>query len=111
MNKELEKDTFDYGAAYHTKRDVRIIKKDGSLEKFNVQKVINAVGKSAYRALTSFTHEEKSKICQHVVDKIDELGQDAVPIALMHNIVESALEQVKPVVAKRNLYVCWMTFI
>ena len=30
MNKELEKDTFDYGAAYHTKRDVRIIKKDGS---------------------------------------------------------------------------------
>ena len=94
------KDEFDYGQAFLTEKNVHIIKKDGSLEKFNVQKVIDAVGKSAYRALTSFTHEEKCKICQHVVDKINELDQDSVPIALMHNIVESALEQVKPVVAK-----------
>lgn len=93
-------ENFDYGAAFQTKREVCIIKKDGSLEKFNVRKVINAVGKSAYRALTSFTHEEKLQICQHVVDKIDELGYKDIPIALMHNIVESALEAVKPVVAK-----------
>ncbi len=103
MSKEVENqvsDEFNYGDAFHTAKDVHIIKKDGSLEKFNVQKVIDAVGKSAYRALTSFTYEEKCQICQHVVDKINELGQDSVPIALMHNIVESALEQVKPVVAK-----------
>ena len=36
-----------------------VIKKDGSLEAFNVQKVIDAVGKSAYRALTKFTEAEK----------------------------------------------------
>ena len=89
-----------YGKIYRPERAVKIIKKDGSREEFNVQKVIDAVGKSAYRALTSFTEEEKRQICRHVVNKVDELGYDEVPIAMMHNIVESALEQVKPIVAK-----------
>ena len=39
-----------------------MIKKDGSKEAFNVQKVISAVGKSAYRALTEFTEEEKAMV-------------------------------------------------
>ncbi|MED9902883.1 MAG: anaerobic ribonucleoside-triphosphate reductase [Lachnospiraceae bacterium] len=77
-----------------------VIKKDGSKEAFNVQKVVSAVGKSAYRALTKFTEEEKRHICQYVVEKVDELDQDEIPIPVMHNIVESALEQVKPIVAK-----------
>ena len=77
-----------------------MVKKDGSKEAFNVQKVINAVGKSAYRALTKFTDEEERAICQYVIDKVDELGMTELPIPVMHNIVESALEQVKPVVAK-----------
>ena len=82
------------------KRDVRMIKKDGTREAFNVQKVIDAVGKSAYRALTKFTEEEKEFICQKVVDRVDELDVDEIPIPVMHNIVESALEEVKPIVAK-----------
>ena len=89
-----------YGLDYRPERTVYVIKKDGSKEAFNVQKVINAVGKSAYRALTKFTEEEESKICQIVIDKVNELGQKDVPIAVMHNIVESALEQTQPVVAK-----------
>ena len=71
-----------------------VIKKDGSLEAFHVQKVIDAVGKSAYRALTKFTEEEKKHICQYVIDKVDELEEDRIPIPIMHNIVESALEDV-----------------
>ena len=63
MNKELEKDTFDYGAAYHTKRDVRIIKKDGSLEKFNVQKVINAVGIQSTDKLYPRGEEQNLSAC------------------------------------------------
>ena len=55
-------ETIDYGKEYTPKRTVKVIKKDGSTEEFNVQKVINAVGKSAYRALTKFTEEEKRKI-------------------------------------------------
>lgn len=89
-----------YGDNFMTDRMVYVIKKDGSKEAFNVQKVIDAVGKSAYRALTRFTNEEKEHICQYVVDKVNELEQEEVPIPIMHNIVESALEQVKPVVAK-----------
>ncbi|MGN0347808.1 MAG: anaerobic ribonucleoside-triphosphate reductase [Lachnospiraceae bacterium] len=77
-----------------------VVKKDNCLEPFNVQKVINAVGKSAYRALTEFTEEEKEAICADVVDKVDEMHVDRIPIPVMHNIVESALEKVKPIVAK-----------
>ena len=90
----------DYGMEYKTKRDVKVIKKDGSKESFNVQKVVTAVGKSAYRALTKFSEDEKRHICQYVVNKVDEMDQDEIPIPIMHNIVESALEQVKPIVAK-----------
>ncbi len=90
----------DYGAEFMPEKQVYVIKKDGSKEPFNVQKVISAVGKSAYRALTEFTDAEKRKICQYVVDKVNELNKQEIPISIMHNIVESALEQVKPVVAK-----------
>ena len=89
----------DFSAEYKPRRNVYVIKKDGSREAFNVQKVINAVGKSAYRALTKFTEEEERNICKFVVDKVDELDVDEVPIPVMHNIVEGALEQVKPIVA------------
>ena len=90
----------DYGIEYKPQRVVKVIKKDGSTEEFNVSKVISAVGKSAYRALTKFTDAEKQQICQYVIDKVNELEADEVPIPIMHNIVESALEQVKPIVAK-----------
>ena len=100
LEKENIADKTDYAALYKTKRPTKVIKKDGSREIFNVQKVVNAVGKSAYRALTKFTEEEKRHICQFVVEKVDEMEQDEIPIPIMHNIVESALEDVKPIVAK-----------
>ena len=57
-------DNVDYGEDFKPARTVYVIKKDGSKEAFNVQKVVNAVGKSAYRALTKFTQEEECHICQ-----------------------------------------------
>ncbi len=97
---ENQESTTEYGDLFQPMKVVKVIKKDGSLEAFNVQKVIDAVGKSAYRALTKFTDEEKQHICQYVVDKVNELEEDQIPIPIMHNIVESALEDVKPIVAK-----------
>ena len=47
----------DYGKRFRPDREIYVVKKDGSKELFNVQKVISAVGKSAYRALTKFTKE------------------------------------------------------
>ena len=99
-NEQQQDDTAKYGEIYQPSRKVMVIKKDGSLEAFNVQKVVDAVGKSAYRALTKFTEDEKQHICQYVVDKVNELEEDQIPIPIMHNIVESALEEVKPIVAK-----------
>ena len=93
-------DEVDYVKLYQPAKEVYVVKKDGSKELFNVQKVITAVGKSAYRALTKFSDEEKRHICEDVIGKVNEMGLDEVPIPVMHNIVESALEDVKPIVAK-----------
>ena len=81
-------------------RDVKVIKKDGTKEDFNVQKVVVAVNKSAYRALVKFTDEEIKFICQFVEEKVEEMGVTEIAIAQMHNVVEGALERVNPVVAK-----------
>ena len=90
----------NYNERYSPERETYVIKKDGSLEAFHVQKVIYAIGKSAYRALTKFTPEEKEQICECVISHIDALESTQVPISVMHNIVENALEQVRPIVAK-----------
>ena len=90
----------NYNERYTPKRETYVIKKDGSLEAFHVQKVIDAIGKSAYRALTKFTPEEKEQICECVISHIDALESTQVPISVMHNIVENALEQVRHIVAK-----------
>ena len=80
--------------------NVKVVKKDGTKETFNVQKVVVAVNKSAYRALIRFTDEELKFICRFVEEKVDDLDITEVPIAQMHNVVEGALEKVNPVVAK-----------
>ncbi|MFP3154610.1 anaerobic ribonucleoside-triphosphate reductase [Lachnospiraceae bacterium ZAX-1] len=79
---------------------VKVIKKDGTKEDFNVQKVVVAVNKSAYRALVNFTEEELSFICKFVEEKVASMRLLEVKIAQMHNIVEGALEKVNPIVAK-----------
>ena len=97
---DVQEGTAKYSGLFQPKKEIKVIKKDGSLEAFNVQKVIDAVGKSAYRALTKFTEDEKEHICRFVIDKVDEMETDRIPIPIMHNIVESALEEIKPIVAK-----------
>lgn len=79
---------------------IRVIKKDGSKEEFNVQKVVIAVNKSAYRALVQFTDEELDFICKFVEDEIRKMDIEDIRIAQMHNVVEGALEKVNPRVAK-----------
>lgn len=80
--------------------DVKVVKKDGTREEFNVQKVVVAVNKSAYRALITFTQEELDFICKFVEERVEKMGIHEIHISQMHNIVESALESVNPIVAK-----------
>ncbi|MBQ8300409.1 MAG: anaerobic ribonucleoside-triphosphate reductase, partial [Clostridia bacterium] len=69
-------------------------------EPFNVQKVVVAVNKSAFRALVKFTDEEIDFICKFVEEEAFKMGKEEIAISEMHNIVEGALERVNPKVAK-----------
>ena len=79
---------------------MHVIKKDGTEEEFNVDKIIAAVNKSAARILYTFSDEEISFICKFARDRAESLGRPGITIQEMHNIVEGALEQVNPAVAK-----------
>ena len=77
-----------------------VIKKDGTREDFNVQKVITAVNKSAARIMYHFTKEEVAFICNFAQERAESLQKEDITIEEMHNIVEGALEAVNPAVAK-----------
>ena len=77
-----------------------IIKKDGTREDFNINKVVAAVNKSAERVLYTFTPEEIEFICRFVTEKCKALPDNGIRIAQMHNIVEGALDEISPAVAK-----------
>ena len=79
---------------------IKIIKKDGTEEDYNVKKVVVAVKKSANRALVEFTDEDIHKICAFVDSRVLNMQKDEIHIAEMHNIGEGALDMVNPVVAK-----------
>ncbi len=82
---------------------VYIIKKDGTREEFCAQKIIRAVNKSASRVMYQFSEEEIDFLCKYATEHAEKLGsrrKDGILIQDMHNIVEAALEQVSPTVAK-----------
>ena len=71
-----------------------VVKKDGTKEKFDLQKVVNAVKKSARRVLIDFTEEQLNNICSIVEKEVKNSGHNEIQIQEMHNIVEEALENV-----------------
>lgn len=80
-----------------------VIKKDGTIEPYDEQKIINACDKAARRAMFEFSENDYSRILNDVFCKIEELyNEDSSEIDIydMHNIVESVLEEDYPVVAK-----------
>lgn len=101
MNTELD-DLIgvDYGEEYYPSRQMTVIKKDGTADPFNVQKVLNAVSKSAFRASVAFTEVERRKICENIISRVDALPGTEISIAMMHNIVEQTLDIINPAVAK-----------
>ncbi len=81
-------------------KNVKIIKKDGTLEDYNIDKVVKAVKKSAARMLVDFTDEEIEQLCNYVNWSVVETRQNEIEIFKMHCIVENALELVNQKVAK-----------
>ena len=82
-------------------KEISVIRKNGLRDSFKPEKIIAAVNKSAVRAIfKEFTERETKDIITFVVNRIDSSEETVVPIATMHNYVESALEFVNPLVAK-----------
>ncbi len=79
---------------------IKIIKKDGLLEDFDINKVVSAVKKSAERVLYVFTTEQIEKIKQVVTQRANSLGKENVSVSDMHKVVELALDDIEPKVAK-----------
>ena len=79
---------------------MQIIKKDGTLEQYDEQKIINACNKAARRAMVELSDSDYQIICNAVWDKMVENDLEDTEIYEMHNIVESVLEEFYPVVAK-----------
>lgn len=79
---------------------IHVIKKDGTLDPFNPEKIKVAITKSAERVMIVLTEEDKNKVANYVEERLKEIGNDTVTIQVMHNLVESALDEFNPLVAK-----------
>lgn len=79
-----------------------VIKKDGTIEPYNEQKIIDACNKAARRAMYELSNNDYAQILNDVLMKIDESYDEDTDIEIydMHNIVESVLEEDFPTVAK-----------
>ena len=79
---------------------MQVIKKDGTLEEYDEQKIINACSKAASRAMIDLGGKDYKLICSEVWDKLVENDLEDTEIYEMHNIVESVLEEHYPLIAK-----------
>lgn len=80
--------------------DLIVIKKDGTKEIFNPEKIKIAVQKSASRVMITLSEEEKNEIIKHITNNIENHKFNELPIATIHKLVEAALESINPIVAK-----------
>ena len=77
---------------------IKVIKKSGVYEDFNENKIISAIRKSAERVMITLTPEQEEQVCNFVRSTLTDNSN--VQVSTMHNIVETALDQVNPHVAK-----------
>ena len=76
---------------------MKVIKKDGTLEDYDNQKIINACRKSANRALDNLSDADYQKICDEVEQYIKkENYKDKISVDDLHAIVESTLLKFYP---------------
>ena len=84
--------------------DLNVVKKDGTLQEFDIDKVKRAVGLSSSRVLVDLTDEEWDKFLDSVEQSAITLatknGTHEVDIKDMHSIVENNLDSINPKVAK-----------
>lgn len=80
--------------------DVVIIKKDGTREAYNIEKIKRAVEKAAERVSVEVSDETMREICVDVYCSILGKHKNEVTVAEMHNLVEKALDNYNKDVAE-----------
>lgn len=82
----------------------KIIKKDGTIQPLDLNKIVNAVNKSAERVMIKFTKEEENKIKDLSLNYITEFYNKnktySIPIEKIHIIVEIILGKINKEVCK-----------
>lgn len=80
-------------------QEIKIVKKNGNLEKFDADRIRKAVKTSAERVMVNLTDEAVEKIVLIVKDMIN--TQTTNPsVEQVHSFVEASLEQINPIVAR-----------
>ena len=82
--------------------EMYVIKKDLTKQEFDITKVKIAINKSAYRVMSPLTDEQMNDVAKRVEVKAREIAGDTneIPVATMHNLVESTLDDGYPEIAK-----------
>lgn len=89
---------------------MQVIKKDGTLEQYDEQKIINACNLAAKRALIDLSNSDYALICNRVLEIIEEenyyeeeFEDVVVPVLDMHSIVERTLTELFPAVGEQYI--------
>ena len=80
--------------------NVKILKKSGIKQEFTPEKIVIAITKSAERACYELSEAEKQAIVDFVEERVILSEKTVIPIAIMHNYVEAALNNISPKVAE-----------
>lgn len=77
---------------------MKVIKKDGTLQEYSEQKIINAVNKSARRVPCNLTERDYTIICNNVFSEIEseDFDNEEVPVSFIHSVVEHTLLKLYP---------------
>lgn len=79
--------------------EIKIIKKNGSLQDFNGEKIKKAIEKSATRVCINLSEEEKNNVVENVKNQL-QYNELPISVKIVHNMVECALDNINPRVAK-----------
>ena len=79
---------------------LKILKKDGTVENYNVDKIKKAISKAAERTLSKLSDTQVNEIIQGVLFSLVNLDKDELEVNEIHNAVESVLEKINKEVAE-----------
>lgn len=91
--------------------DLNVIKKNGLIERFNIDKILTAISKAAEHTLYGLTPDELTAILEYIYEYLEDFDEEfyqEISVDEIHDIVIAALFKVREDVAQR--YVAYHEF-